>query len=197
MTEIAIAPERIQTDPYGSGSVAVANCVQQAEASHTSSYDTDYQPTYKDPKALNEVLLGLAGEEGVTTPDNIDNVRRQYSKIAENKDNSMVLVTGLCAEPVLITQDIDKMSQRYLNLIQIGKNFRAVQALRACGQSAKPRSSEYEELKNEDKIPSYYGDMVNSKDVYDREPDPDRMLVTAQQGKDVQDNLTQQTGGHV
>lgn len=161
------------------------------------SYGVAYQPRYNDADALAEVEGALEMIEGVTTPDNIERVKNQYARIARGEDNSMVLIVGPCSEQLLSYEDDGELIENYENLLRIGSGYTKVQALRACGQGAKPRSKEFENLGDGNTVPSYYGDMVNSADPNDRTPDPDRLIIGAEQALRIQKALTDITGSHV
>ena len=87
-----------------------------------------------------------------------------------------LLIGGDCAES--LDSSTNYIRDMYRILLQMGiflsysNGLPTVKITRMAGQYAKPRSSEYELLKNGTKIESYKGDIINDG----REPDPERMI---------------------
>lgn len=178
------------TRPLEDESTDTAQAVHDVRIQEASSYQTDYQPRYLDTRALESTVEELEQTSPIVDSREIDAVRSDYAEIAIGEDSRMILVTGPCSETISITRDFKDTKQRYLSLLEIGKDANAHQSLRACGQSAKPRSKE---LENDD-TPSYYGDMINGIEIDDREPDPFRMLEAKDQAVEVKSQLERELG---
>ena len=91
-----------------------------------------------------------------------------------------LLIGGDCAES--LDSSTNYTRDMYRILLQMGiflsysNGLPTVKITRMAGQYAKPRSSEYEVLKNGTKIESYKGDIINDICIEKREPDPERMI---------------------
>jgi 3-deoxy-7-phosphoheptulonate synthase len=166
----------------------------------TSSYTTDYQPRYGDAAALDEAIVELENTTPVTTYENITALRSELEHIANGENNTPIIMAGPCAEHVKIEESTEEIARGYTLLLDsiesVNPSRNILPIIRGCGQSAKPRSSEFETV-NGKRYLSYYGDMINGETLRERDPEPSRMVASALQARDVQAYLTEKRGKHV
>lgn len=155
----------------------------------------DYQPNYPDQAKLNEAMRELRNTTPVTTFDNVDNLRQRLGEL--NESGTKLYIAGRCANGVRLDTPIQEPAGESLalySLIQQETGDSQILLRDARGQSAKPRSEDKEAGSS---IDTYKGDMINGLDLADRTPDPDRMVATAVQARDVEELLLEQTAHHL
>jgi 3-deoxy-7-phosphoheptulonate synthase len=143
------------------------------------SKPTTQIPTYDDPTHLETVLADLATKPPLVTPWEVDRLRTTLAEAAAGK--RFVLQGGDCAERFdecradLITNRLKILLQMSLVLV-FGMRKPVVRVGRFAGQFAKPRSSDFES-RNEARLPSYRGDIINGADFTpeSRRADPERL----------------------
>ena len=154
---------------------------------HPTSYRSAHQDqsvAYADEGELRAVVAKLATLPPLVTSWEIERLREQLAEAEEGK--RFVLQGGDCAEmfadcqPGIITAKLKILLQMSLVLVH-GAQKPVVRIGRFAGQYAKPRSQPIETRIVDDveqRLPSYFGDMVNgiSFDVASRTPDPQRLL---------------------
>jgi 3-deoxy-7-phosphoheptulonate synthase len=162
-------------------------------------YNQDYQPRYpketeQDRADFIDAVHEVQNTEAVTTPRNIDRLQKQLAEIAEGESDDVIVITGRCAEPVDAKNSIAEIVEQHiiglrLCVSALGKRVLAMR--RAMGQSAKPRTNEYETLGDGTQAPSWYGDMINRKEktLKARAPDPTGMVAAAVEARDVSRGL--------
>jgi 3-deoxy-7-phosphoheptulonate synthase len=181
-----------------SGALTDADSItRQAIAAGEGPYGWLFQPHYPDADhdALRATVEELQGMEGVTTPRNIDNIKRRLAQSA------FIVMTGRCNEPVVPEAHRDMLAQEMVNtrdlVLSVSGLEGAVVVLRAEGQNFKPRSSETEERADGTLIGSYKGDGINGHDPSERTPDPRRLVKVAQQASYLEKKTTQMVGEHI
>ena len=136
-------------------------------------------PTWPDINHANRVLDDLNALPPLTTIDEINSLRNDLAEVGRGE--KFLLQGGACAESFddVVENKITakaKLLTQMANIItfMVGKQVTIVG--RIGGQFAKPRSSEYEEIKGV-KYLSYKGDMINSSVLNhaSRIPNPERM----------------------
>lgn len=113
-------------------------------------YPISQQPKYSNSDELKSVLNELKQQNrGVTTIEEIDNLRDELKLVSENK--SMLIIAGDCSEP--IEENDEKTINTkcafldYLSTLLYLKYRKRVTVIgRIAGQYAKPRSSELENI---------------------------------------------------
>lgn len=138
------------------------------------------QPTYADPRALDEVLGEVKKLPPLVFVGEVDRLKEKLARASLGE--CFVLQGGDCAERFqdcnreAITRKLKIMLQMSLVLCY-GLRKPVVRIGRIAGQYAKPRSADTETVGGEE-IPVYRGDIINSfeasKDA--RRPDPSRIL---------------------
>ena len=158
-----------------------------------NDYTDTYQPTYPDSAKLAEAQRELENTDAPSTLEHIFSLRADLHELAIGKASTPFITVGPCAEHVSLTEPIHKIAEGYAALEKKVAEVlpSSIRVIRGCGQSAKPRSHEMEGER-----PSYYGDMINSKQG-DRIPDPSRMVAAALQSRDIQEQLTTRFGRHI
>lgn len=157
------------------------------------TYLHDAQPTYANPKGVLEAQAELRTMEGVTTPERIRQFRRQLGRVAMGTYAASIIISGNCMRRIVATEDIHDIANEVETQQRIVYNIlpEVISISRDFNQDKKPRTEQYEKDasgdfvldKNGEKIPSYYGDGINSKEH--REPDETRMVAGAIQSRDV------------
>lgn len=138
------------------------------------------QARYDDAAALESAVERLAGLPPLVTSWEIVNLRQQLAEAQAGK--RFILQGGDCAEvfdecrPEIIANRLKVLLQMSLVLIH-GMQMPVVRIGRFAGQYAKPRSDDFE-TRDEVKLPSYRGDIVNSPEFTAdaRRPDPERLI---------------------
>lgn len=164
-----------------------------------TSYDVDFQPVYPSKQQLVEAVNELQYTTPVTSPEHIDSLQLQLSRIATGENPIKVIVTGNCAEPVELATPIEELARKSLGHIVVAQTAGSGRALvieRGRGQNTKPRSNERETLGDGRTFISYMGDAVNGRDIQHRIPDPSRMVAAAVQARDIEEMLHSATGLH-
>lgn len=144
------------------------------------SYEAKQMPTYSDEKKLNGVLDNLSSMPPLIFAGETRLLKSQIHQV--QKGNAFYLQGGDCAEsfselnPNTI-RDTFKLLLQMSVVLTFATNTPVVKLGRIGGQFAKPRSSDFEE-KDDLKLPSYRGDIINSYEFTkeSREPDPQRMI---------------------
>ena len=112
-----------------------------------------------------------------------DEVRKLKEKLADvSEGKAFLLQGGDCAESFLDfsannLRDSFKVLLQMSAILTYATSLPVIKVGRMAGQFAKPRSEDFE-IKNELKLPSYRGDIVNDIlfDESARKPDPKRMI---------------------
>ena len=138
------------------------------------------QPNYDDPVELERALAELRRLPPLVTSWEVEELKKQLGEAARGE--RFVLQGGDCAESFarcssdVITNKLKILLQMSLVLVHSAKK-RVVRVGRFAGQYAKPRSDDFE-IRGDEKLPSYRGDLVNSLewDERARRPDPQRLL---------------------
>ena len=144
------------------------------------SYEAKQMPTYSDEKKLNGVLDNLSSMPPLIFAGETRSLKSQIYQV--QKGDAFYLQGGDCAEsfselnPNTI-RDTFKLLLQMSVVLTFATNTPVVKLGRIGGQFAKPRSSDFEEKDNL-KLPSYRGDIINSYEFTkeSREPDPQRMM---------------------
>ena len=144
------------------------------------SYEAKQMPTYSDEKKLNGVLNNLSSMPPLIFAGETRSLKSQIYQV--QKGDAFYLQGGDCAEsfselnPNTI-RDTFKLLLQMSVVLTFATNTPVVKLGRIGGQFAKPRSSDFEEKDNL-KLPSYRGDIINSYEFTkeSREPDPQRMM---------------------
>jgi 3-deoxy-7-phosphoheptulonate synthase len=138
------------------------------------------QPVYPDPSAADRVVNQIACLPPLVTSWEVRALKTQLAEAA--RGHRFLLQGGDCAESFAVC-DAATLVNKIKILLQMslilahGSGVPVVRVGRFAGQYAKPRS-ESEETRNGETLPSYRGDLVNSRPFTrkDRTPDPARML---------------------
>jgi 3-deoxy-7-phosphoheptulonate synthase len=133
-------------------------------------------PQYKDEKILNSCEEKLSKLSPLVFAGECDNLQNELAKISNGQ--GFLLMGGDCSESFK-DFSTDRIRDTYRLILQMGMILTYGSGLpttkigRIAGQFAKPRSDEFE-LVDDKKVLTYRGDIINSLD--NREPDPERML---------------------
>ena len=138
------------------------------------------QPNYPDPVALEKAVARLGKLPPLVTSWEIESLKSQLAEAGAG--TRFLLQGGDCAEVFeecesnIIANKLKILLQMSLVLTHSGKR-RVIRVGRFAGQYAKPRSSDLE-TRDDQTLPSYRGDLVNSIDFNpeSRRPDPERLL---------------------
>lgn len=138
------------------------------------------QPNYEDPKALAHAVERLGKLPPLVTSWEIESLKTQLAEAATG--GRFLLQGGDCAEVFeecesnIIANKLKILLQMSLVLVHSGKR-RVIRVGRFAGQYAKPRSSDVE-TRDDQTLPSYRGDLVNSIEFSpeSRRPDPERLI---------------------
>ena len=138
------------------------------------------QPTYEDPRALEEALEELRDLPPLVVVDEVDYLRDLLADAAQGK--RFLLQGGDCAEAFqdckgnLIADKLRVLLQMSV-LITHGGHTSVIHLGRIAGQYAKPRSNNTE-LVDGQELPVYRGDIINGIEptLKARNPDPVRLL---------------------
>ena len=141
------------------------------------------QPVYASLQKLSEKLSVLAQLPALIKISELHNLK---SKIASaSKGDKLILNIGDCAEPFSDCKDsiLSQKIKSYSDYSEKLKNISGKSVVligRIAGQYTKPRSEPYE-LVNQgighlEKIQIYRGDLVNTFDYSEREPDPNKLI---------------------
>lgn len=138
-------------------------------------------PAYPDLEALEAAATHLRNLPPLVTSWEIERLRQFVAEAAEGK--RFILQGGDCAElfsectPDVITSKLKILLQMSLVLTD-GLKRPIVRIGRFAGQYAKPRSSPFE-VRGDQTLPSYFGDLINGSGFSpaERTPDPKRLLT--------------------
>ena len=137
-------------------------------------------PTYGNLVELASVESSLEALPPLVFAGEVRNLREQLAKVGTGE--AFLLQGGDCAESFSefsanLIRDTFKVMLQMAVVLTFGSKKPVVKIGRMAGQFAKPRSADYETV-NDQKLPSYRGDIINdiAPDLKSREPDPKRML---------------------
>ncbi len=137
-------------------------------------------PTYGNLDELASVESSLEALPPLVFAGEVRNLREQLAKVGVG--DAFLLQGGDCAESFSefsanLIRDTFKVMLQMAVVLTFGSKKPVVKIGRMAGQFAKPRSADYETI-NDQKLPSYRGDIINdiAPDLKSREPDPKRML---------------------
>ena len=137
-------------------------------------------PTYGNLDELASVESSLEALPPLVFAGEVRNLRGQLAKVGTGE--AFLLQGGDCAESFSefsanLIRDTFKVMLQMAVVLTFGSKKPVVKIGRMAGQFAKPRSADYETI-NDQKLPSYRGDIINdiAPDLKSREPDPKRML---------------------
>ena len=138
------------------------------------------QPTYQDPKALEDVLTAIKGYPPLVFAGEVDRLAEKLAKASRGEQ--FLLQGGDCAESFrdcndkAITRKLKIMLQMSV-VLSYGARKPVIRVGRIAGQYAKPRSQDMEEVGGQ-KIPVFRGENINSYEPTSkaRMADPTRLL---------------------
>lgn len=142
-------------------------------------------PEYSDQAALNTVEERLASYPPLVFAGEARALRKQLADVAEGR--AFLLQGGDCAE-AFAEHGADNIRDFFRLFLQMSVVLTyaaakpVVKVGRIAGQFAKPRSSDFE-TKDDVKLPSYRGDIINGIDFDEasRLPDPERQIMAYRQ----------------
>ena len=137
-------------------------------------------PLYADIKELASVESSLGALPPLVFAGEVRSLREHLSAVGNGE--ALLLQGGDCAESFSefsanLIRDTFKVMLQMAVVLTFGSKKPVIKVGRMAGQFAKPRSSDFEVI-NDQNLPSYRGDIINdiSPDLKSREPDPKRML---------------------
>ena len=137
-------------------------------------------PDYSDIKELASVENSLEALPPLVFAGEVRSLREHLSAVGNGK--ALLLQGGDCAESFSefsanLIRDTFKVMLQMAVVLTFGSKKPVIKVGRMAGQFAKPRSADFEVI-NDQKLPSYRGDIINdiAPDLKSREPDPKRML---------------------
>ncbi|MEM7070612.1 MAG: 3-deoxy-7-phosphoheptulonate synthase class II [Pseudomonadota bacterium] len=137
-------------------------------------------PQYRDTHALSDVEKKLKHLPPLVFAKEADQLRGMLAKVCNGQ--AFLLQGGDCAESFSgfsanNIRDNFKLILQMAIALTFGSGLPIVKVGRMAGQFAKPRSEDFE-IKRDQSLPSYRGDIINGIefDADKREPDPERML---------------------
>ena len=137
-------------------------------------------PAYSDLDELVSVENSLEALPPLVFAGEVRNLREQLAKVGRGE--AFLLQGGDCAESFSefsanLIRDTFKVMLQMAVVLTFGSKKPVVKIGRMAGQFAKPRSADFEIVNNQ-KLPSYRGDIINDigPNLKSREPDPKRML---------------------
>ena len=137
-------------------------------------------PVYSDTKELASVENSLEALPPLVFAGEVRSLRDHLSAVGNGE--ALLLQGGDCAESFSefsanLIRDTFKVMLQMAVVLTFGSKKPVIKVGRMAGQFAKPRSADFEVV-NDQKLPSYRGDIINdiSPDLKSREPDPKRML---------------------
>lgn len=156
--------------------------IDEITAMPAGEYADHQQPTYRDRRELGRAAERLVCLPGLTTPDNIHGLRDTLADVGTGYDQRLVVVEGRCNDPVgnVAGRIGDAMVRRHVVEYDQDGNPRNVIHIARQHNSAKPRSSAIETI-NGVQVVSYMGDAVNGMAPDQRDPDPQRMVIAAEE----------------
>lgn len=143
-------------------------------------YPIAQQPTYSNQNRVQEVLTTIRQYPPLVSYGEVDLLKQQLAEAAQGQ--RFLLQGGDCAErfvdcnPRTITGKLKILLQMSV-VLAYSARCPIIRIGRIAGQYAKPRSQDTEVVNNQT-IPVYRGDNINSfeANAAARQPDPDRML---------------------
>jgi len=138
------------------------------------------QPKWPDQVLADSVVTELSGMPPLVFAGEVDILRERLARVASGE--SFLLQGGDCAE-TFEGATADQIRNRVKTILQMavvltyGASLPVVKMGRMAGQFAKPRSND-EEIRGQETLPAYRGDLINGYDftLEARTPDPRRML---------------------
>jgi 3-deoxy-7-phosphoheptulonate synthase len=137
-------------------------------------------PDYGNIKELASVENSLEALPPLVFAGEVRSLREHLSAVGSGK--ALLLQGGDCAESFSefsanLIRDTFKVMLQMAVVLTFGSKKPVIKVGRMAGQFAKPRSADFEVI-NDQKLPSYRGDIINdiAPDLKSREPDPKRML---------------------
>ncbi|MGA1494065.1 MAG: 3-deoxy-7-phosphoheptulonate synthase class II [Rhodothermales bacterium] len=145
------------------------------------SREARQQPLFENDAELARVVEQLAVMPPLVTPWEVNRLRGHLAEASQGK--RFLLQGGDCAERFdecrsdIIANRLKVLLQMSLVLIY-GLRLPVIRVGRFAGQYAKPRSADFEG-EEEERLPSYRGDMINAPEFSRaaRQPSPTRMLT--------------------
>ena len=165
-------------------------------------YTINYQPTYSDQDALISAVSELLETTPATTPEQIVSFRDELAHIGLANGHSRLDIVGSCHEEVKLRvpeMDIKELVDPIIieHGVVLESDPDALHAQRTAGQSVKPRSNEFEELSDGERVLSFFGEGVNDSGYTQRNPDPSRMVSMALQARDITETVQESLGEHI
>ena len=137
-------------------------------------------PDYGHIEELASVENSLEALPPLVFAGEVRSLREHLSAVGNGK--ALLLQGGDCAESFSefsanLIRDTFKVMLQMAVVLTFGSKKPVIKVGRMAGQFAKPRSADFEVI-NDQKLPSYRGDIINdiAPDSKSREPDPKRML---------------------
>lgn len=165
----------------GAGTTPASACASTPGVWSPSSWrakPVDQMVEYKDPAALEDALAKAKALPPLFSPGETDALRAQLADVAAGK--RFLLQGGDCAERFADCNS-DAIEQKLKIMLQMslvltwGARVPTVRVARMAGQFAKPRSKATELVDGVEYF-SFRGDNVNSHDLSQRDPDPQRLI---------------------
>lgn len=135
---------------------------------------------YGNIEALHETCSYLRKLPPLVSPSEVEQARGQFYHVAQGR--AFIIQGGDCAESFddirydIIRRKVDLLRlQSHILEEALGKPV--IPLGRIAGQYAKPRSNPFETLPTGEVIHAFRGHNVNSEDLGDRQPDPNRLLL--------------------
>ena len=144
------------------------------------SFPIKHQPVYSDKNKLNDVEEKLKSLPPLVFAGEARTLKSKLADVSEGK--AFLLQGGDCAES-FAEFNADNLRDSFRVILQMAAVLTYVASLpivkvgRLAGQFAKPRSDPFE-IRDNVKLSSYLGDIVNGIEfeASAREPDPERMI---------------------
>ena len=143
-------------------------------------YPISQQPIYENIELVKEVEAEIEQLPPLVFADEVRKLKEKLADVSEGK--AFLLQGGDCAESFLDfsannLRDSFKVILQMSAILTYATSLPVIKVGRMAGQFAKPRSDDFE-IKNDLKLPSYRGDIVNDIlfDESARKPDPKRMI---------------------
>lgn len=146
------------------------------------SYPSLQIPKYKNMEEVRKIQTEIRRHPPLVFAGEIRNLRQQLCEVSEGK--AFIFQGGPCAEQFMIQEEgvwTNEVRNLFTTIVQTslilsyGLEKKIIRIGRIAGQYAKPRSEEFEQ---DGKTYTYRGDIIHSKDINEREPNPNRMLQT-------------------
>jgi 3-deoxy-D-arabino-heptulosonate 7-phosphate (DAHP) synthase class II len=139
------------------------------------------QPVYLDSTKLHSVLDNIAQLPPLVSVSEVQQFKAHLQQVARGE--RFILQGGDCAERFLdcTAEAIESKIKILLQMalcVSRGAHIKTMQIARMAGQYAKPRSKDTEILSDGREVMSFRGDNINGFDANDREPDPNRLLLS-------------------